>query len=136
MRHKGDSNTYISQRNDDLYEKYKDVIRHSEIIMSKEIFKRLVLMPAKRFYVSEERAGVIIRKMIKGEDLGKMKKETKQMYQDIFNIVKKMLCNDKENTLSKIISKALYNKAPSFYLTENSARVIISRIKNKKYQIR
>lgn len=135
MKHKGTGNVYITQRNKDLYEKYKDVIKFSEIITSKEIFRRLVSMPAKRFYVSEDRASVIIRKMMKGEEVGNMKKETKKMYHDMFNLVTKILNSDKTSTMSKAISKVLNGDAPYFYLTENSARVIISRIKNKKYQV-
>ena len=72
------------ERNEDLMRAYHEQIIACDIIRMPDIFKRLVNMPSKRFWVSEDRAYIVILDLLKGKSLDNMIPTRKEMYQEIF----------------------------------------------------
>lgn len=95
---------------------------------------KVVNMPSSRFWVSEERAAVIVGLMRAGKRLPKMLKTKKEMFREIYRRYVKFAEKNPELTLLEAVSAVVYQPAPKFYLTPKSARVIIYYAKRKCFE--
>lgn len=134
MKNKGSKFEYEEERNNDLMRAYRKQIEICNTIVISEIFSKVVLMPAERFWVSEERACIVIRRMMRGDTLHKMRPTTKEMYHEIYRRVCSIKKEQADKPLSEIIFHVVNQPAPKFYLTPDSARVIVTKIKRSIYQ--
>lgn len=95
------------------------------------IYKELANQPAKRFYVSEKRAAVVVGKLMRGEDIGDMRPQRKEMFFEILRRVNELSKVRTNTSVSKLVAEVVAQPAPSFYLTEGSAKVIVCRIRRE-----
>ena len=100
MKHKGSTFEYKDERDRDLLRAYREQLMLCETIDLTEVFKKVVLMPSARFWVSEERAAIVIARMFKGDKLESMKPNTREMYEEIFKRVKDMKEHNPEMSCS------------------------------------
>ena len=133
MKHKGSTFEYKDERDRDLLRAYREQLMLCETIDLTEVFKKVVLMPSARFWVSEERAAIVIARMFKGDKLESMKPNTREMYEEIFKRVKDMKEHNPEMYLFDILFRVVRQPAPKFYLTPDSAKVITTRIKRELF---
>lgn len=133
MKHKGSTFEYKDERDRDLLRAYREQLMLCETIDLTEVFKKVVLMPSARFWVSEERAAIVIARMFKGDKLESMKPNTREMYEEIFKRVKDMKEHNPEMSLFDILFRVVRQPAPKFYLTPDSAKVITTRIKRELF---
>ena len=133
MKHKGSTFEYKDERDRDLLRAYREQLMLCETIDLTEVFKKVVLMPSARFWVSEERAAIVIARMFKGDKLESMKPNTREMYEEIFKRVKDMKEHNPDMYLIDILFRVLRQPAPKFYLTPESAKVITTRIKREQF---
>lgn len=134
MKHKGSTFEYKEARDADLLRAYREQIMLCDTIDLTEIFKKVVLMPSARFWVSEERAAIVIARMFRGDKLETMKTNTREMYEEIFKRVKDMKEKLPDMSLFDILFHVVRQPAPKFYLTPDSAKVITMRIKREQYK--
>lgn len=113
---------------------YREQIAICDTIVLSEIFTKVVLMPASRFWVSEERACIVIGKMMRGDSLHKMRPTTREMYLEIYRRVCSIKKEQPNKPLSEIVFQVVGQPAPQFYLTPDSARVIVTKIKRRFYE--
>lgn len=132
MKHKGSTFEYKDERNSDLLRAYREQLMLCDTIDLTEVFKKVVLMPSARFWVSEERAAIVIARMFKGYKLESMKPNTREMYEEIFKRVKDMKEHNPDMSLFDILFRVVRQPAPKFYLTPDSAKVITTRIKREQ----
>ncbi len=92
--------------------------------------------PSDRFWVSEERALIVVLQVIKGDKLLYMGKNKRDMFLEIYKRTMSMKRQHPNLTLTKIVFRVVRQPAPKFYLTEGSIKVIISKIKSKWYERR
>ena len=133
MKHKGSTFEYKDERDRDLLRAYREQLMLCETIDLPEVFKKVVLMPSARFWVSEERAAIVIARMFKGDKLESMKPNTREMYEEIFKRVKDMKEHNPEMSLFDILFRVVRQPAPKFYLTPDAAKVITTRIKRELF---
>lgn len=129
MKHFGSILDFTAQRNEDLLNNFKLIMQQEKKIVMAEIFAKLALVPAKRFYVSEERAAIVISAMLADKALPKMRRNKTEMFQEIFNrfsTQRKLFPNKK---FSEIISDVVNQPAPKFYLTPRTISEFIYRLK-------
>ena len=133
MKHKGSTFEYKHERDRDLMRAYCEQIMLCDTIDLTEVFKKVVIMPSERFWVSEERAAIVIARMFKGDKLESMKPNTREMYEEIFKRVKDMKEHNPGMSLIDMLFRVVRQPAPKFYLTPESAKVITTRIKREKF---
>ena len=116
--------------------KYHELVCSSEKIVLKDLLSKLVNMPCRRFWVSEERAAIVISQKMKGENPrigGTMKAE---MFDEIYR--RAMIIHETHPWMTPIsIAYMVVNQeAPKFYMTPGSAKVTICINKKEWYEKR
>ena len=127
MKPNGAEFEYKKERNEDLLRVYRELTHSTRYIRTPELYQELVRQPSKRFWVSEERAAVVLSSIFKGNMLHSMSKNKRKMFLEIFQRAK--LLREQQPCLSiyEIAIKVVGQQAPEFYLTPESARVIICK---------
>jgi len=64
---------FTRQRNDDLMCAYREQLALAKYIVMPEIFEKVAESPARRFWVSEERAAVEVARMLVGKPFSRMR---------------------------------------------------------------
>lgn len=136
MKNFGSVFEYEQERNNNLLRLYHQLISEVKFICSEEIYRKMADSPSDRFWVSEERALIVVLQIMKGDTLLGMGKNKRDMFFEIYR--RATIMKQKYPTLSftKIMFKVVRQPAPKFYLTEGSIKVIISKIKSKWYERR
>lgn len=125
---------FTKERNEDLMRAFREKLVAASYIVMPEIFVKVAESPASRFWVSEERATIVISAMDAGRKLPKMRSNKREMFEEIyrrFRIERK--ANPKSSTY-ELVSKIVNQPAPKFYLTPRTVGEFIYRIKNGWYE--
>lgn len=136
MKHRGSSFEYAEERNEDIMRAYKQEIARCERIFLPEVFNRIVNMPSKRFWVSAERAAIVISSMMRGDTLAYMRPTKREMFQEIYRRVKILQEKHPNMSIYEMALNVVSEPAPKFYITAGSAKVIIYRIRKQWYKKR
>lgn len=134
MKHKGSKFEYQDERDKDLMRAYHEQLASCDTIVLSDIFRNVVEMPSARFWVSEERAAIVIARMFRGDKLEKMRPNAREMYFEIYKRVVSEMETYPDKSIAEIIFQVIRQPAPKFYLTPDTARVIVTRIKREKYR--
>lgn len=131
MKTKGCDFEYTDQRDKELIITYRNQLENCDKIHLRDVLEKTVNSPASRFWVSESRAAIIIGKMFRGESISGMKPMKIEMFTEIFNRTKKLRILEPKRPLYDMVCEIVNTPAPKFYLTPESAKIIICRIKKK-----
>ena len=134
MKFKGSSCDFTQERDADLLRAYREIISERDNYSLSEIEKRILQSPSRRFWVSEDRAYIVILDLLKGKPLDNMIPTRKEMYQEIFRRFQIHKSNEPYLSNMDIIKRVCAEKAPSFYLTPQSIHVILSRVRKEEKQ--
>lgn len=132
-KHQGNTSPYTPMRNADLQEAFRRVISNEPYIDLMDALAKTVKQPARRFYVSEERAFHRIRIMMRRFDVPIQLNARDRMFREILARVKKMREEQPHLSLRAVVWRVIRQPAPEFYLTPESAKVILSLMRNKEY---
>lgn len=140
MKPHGSKFEYENERINDLMRAYRELIEQSSHIRLPLIYKKVVNMPSSRFWVSEERAAIVIAAMFKSaciNDVLKGMRETKrEMFHEIYKRAMELRAKQPSLSVFDIAFKVVRQPAPKFYLTPGSARVYIYKAKNEWFKTR
>lgn len=125
---------FTHQRNEDLMRVFKQKILEADFIVMTDIFNRVSQSPASRFWVSEERAAIVMSDMFKGKNISRMRPNKREMFQEIFRRVSALRKEFPRKSLFEITAIVVNQPAPKFYLTPRSVGEFIYRIKNGFYK--
>ena len=128
----------------DLMKVYREVASKGEFRNQQEAFQRVVEHPAPRFYVDAKWAHQRLSPMMRGDrsELEKLPELTRQMYEDLFDVVVKLsqkdfFCGRK---LHRIVQFAILEPAPRFYINADTMYKIwkseVRRMRSKKDDVR
>lgn len=131
MKTKGCDFEYTDQRDKELIKAYRYQLESCQRIHLPEVLSRTVNSSSSRFWVSESRAAIIIGKMYRGESIDGMKPMKIEMFNEIFKRVKELRILEPKRPLNDLVCEVVNSTAPKFYLTPESAKIIICRIKKK-----
>lgn len=132
-KHPGNTSPYTQMRNDDLREAYRRVIADKPYIDLKVALEETVKQPARRFYVSEERAFHRIRILIRRCDMPRQLNTRDRMFADILSRVKCLRQEKPQLSLRACVWRVIRQPAPEFYLTPESAKTILSTSKKNTH---
>lgn len=110
---------------------YYDCVREG-FPTKNDLYEQLVNMPAERFWVSEERATIVVSQMMRGDKLENMLPTKREMFVEIYNRVIGLLACRRDEPLSALVFDVVGSPAPKFYMTPDSAKVIICKIKKER----
>lgn len=135
MRKKGSVFALSAQRDRDLLDAYNRQVKKQLALYGRVtatgLAEKAVNSPAKRFWVSSERACVVISKMERGEPAGCMKKNKARFYEALHEAYR--ACREENPGMPKkhVVELAVARPAPCFALTPRVAKNIIMRMKKQ-----
>lgn len=132
IKHKGSISEFKGERERELLAAYKVQLakrRHKRLDYS--FWEAVSKTPATRFWVSVDRAVEVIRKLLRGEKPNSKSKKNIEMFEDLFQVVLKEKEKNPDDKLFLLVERAIRAPAPQMYITPNSAKIIISKIRRK-----
>ena len=134
MKYRGCILEFTHQRNDELMKAFREAITKRPFIDISEVSEVVVNMPCSRFWVSEERAMVVVAALMKGKPiLNTMRPTKREMFQEIFNRVTALRRRQPETPLFDLVMEVVNSQAPKFYMRPRCAMEIIYKIKRGFY---
>lgn len=123
-------------RNHELITAYHKLLDDADYICTDEIYRKVVEMPASRFFVSEERAAIVISKLMRGGKLKGMRPTKAEMFREIYR--RAMIIKRRKPNMSvfDLAIEVVRQPAPKFYMEPGYARYIIFTNKKKWYEER
>lgn len=138
MRHKGSLSQLSKGRNKDLYENFcKLTKRHLTLygrVCKTLILTQLVNTPAKRYWLSSERAYSVISQIQKGTLTVNPKKSICRLYYALYDEFKVYKKEHPETPDTRIAEIIIYNPAPCFGLEPRVAGAIIRKMSKQCQQ--
>ena len=134
MKHLGSILEFTAARNADLLRAFRIAVANADgHILLPRIFAQVADSPAERFWVSEERAAIVISAMLAGRPLPKMRRNKRDMFNEILRRVIPLRSQSPNRSLFDIVSEVVNQPAPKFYLTPRTVGEIFYRIKSGWY---
>lgn len=133
MKYFGSILDFTKQRNADLMRVYRDRLAEASIIVMPVIFQLVAYSPASRFWVSEERAAIVISAMAAGKPMPRMRSNKREMFEEIYRRYLLMRKDYPDKSVYELVTKIVNQPAPKFYLTPRTVGEFIYRIKNGWY---
>ena len=133
MKYFGSILDFTKQRNADLMRVYRDRLAEASIIIMPVIFQLVADSPASRFWVSEERAAIVISAMAAGKPMPRMRSNKREMFEEIYRRYLLMRKDYPDKSVYELVTKIVNQPAPKFYLTPRTVGEFIYRIKNGWY---
>lgn len=134
MKYFGSIMDFTRERNEDLMRVFRVHISDAEFIVMPEIFQKVADSPASRFWVSEERAAIVISMMLAGKPLPRMRDNKREMFEEIYRRVVVFRQQEPEASVYELVSRVVHQPAPKFFLTARTVGEIIYRIKKGWYE--
>lgn len=134
MKKKNSYSLHARERDEALYLAYHALLSSCDYVHIPTIMKQLVETPCSRFWVSEDRASIVIKSIINGDSLDDMIPCRREMYFELYKRYKTYTALNPHKSHKQIVSEIIEQPAPKFYLTPSSANVIISRHKKRLRQ--
>lgn len=122
---------YAEERDADLMRAYNEKIAECSFIRLPELLEKVVNSPSARYWVSEERAAIVLSAMFRGDRLEGMSRMKREMYTDLFAEAKEIRKAHPDWSIADIAFHASRRPARKFYMLATSAKVIISKIKKR-----
>lgn len=143
MKYFGSILDFTKQRNEDLMRVYHQKLVEAHFIVKPKIFKLVAESPASRFWVSEERAAVVVSAILSGNEdwdllrkhrsVFRMRANKREMFLEIARRVKELQEEFPDKTIYDLTSIVVNQPAPKFYLSARTVGEFIYRIKNGWY---
>lgn len=122
----------MALRDHELLMNFRRELAESRGVPLRELFGRAAKRPASRFWVSELRAAEVVSAMMRGVAPDNMMPQKLKMYEEILRRVEGIRARKPGHPLSDAVFEAVNSPAPEFYLTDDSARVIIYRLRARR----
>lgn len=132
MKKIGTKMMFANERLIDLMTVYDKCMEECKYIRMDDIYKKVVNMPSSRFWVSDTRATIVVSAIIRGDaKLDAMWALRKEMYLEIYNRVMELKKTKPNVSISELCSIVVAMPAPKFYLTPDSAKIMICKARPK-----
>lgn len=134
MKYHGCILEFTEQRNKELMRVFHETLADRSFIDISEVSGIIVNKPCSRFWVSEERAMVVMAALVKGKPVLETMRPTKrEMFQEIYSRVLAMQKQRPDASLYELVLKVVNSPAPKFYMRPRCAMEIIYKIKKGFY---
>ena len=134
MKYFGSILDFTKERNDYLMRVFRQKIIEANFIIMPEIFQLVADSPASRFWVSEQRAAIVISRMLSGKPMPRMRENKREMFEEIYRRFLILREQYPEKSIFELTATIVNQPAPKFYLTPRTVGEFIYRIKNGFYE--
>lgn len=126
---------YSEERIRDLMRAYDEYVSSCKYIRMPDVYRNIVEMPSRRFWVSDIRATLVVSAMLRGEDvLNGMWPLKREMYMEIHRRVIELAKGNSGMGISELCSIVVAQPAPRFYLTPGSAKAMVCKARKRWMQ--
>lgn len=132
MKKRGNKSAFEQRRNSDLMRAYRNETQKAGSIFLPELLQRVVNSPSVRFWVSSERAAIVIARIERGDPLPEMRPLKREMFHEIYRLATELRKQQPDIPVSHLAEIVVHMPAPKFYMTPGSAKVIIHKIRKQK----
>ena len=136
MKYFGSTVSFTRERNADIMRVFRQKIAEAAVIRMDDICHAVAESPSSRFWVSAERAAVVISAMEAGRPLPCLTQMTREMFHEIFRRYKEMRLLRPEESLLDLVAVIVNQPAPKFYFTPRTVREFVRRIRSGWYDRR
>lgn len=133
MKNFGSILDFTDQRNNDLMRAFRKQLAAARTVVMPEIFELVAASPACRFWVSEERASIVISAMEAGRPIPRMRSNKREMFDEIYRRYLLRRAENPDASTFQLVSEIVNQPAPKFYLTPRTVGELIYRIKKGWY---
>ena len=129
MKKKNSVCEFVSSRNEILRRMFLSRVGENGGLVE-NVFQEMVKMPAPRFYISEERAYLLLllrRKKSRRIDCGKMVPSRIRMIEEIERRVEELRRRKPRLSFKSAVFEVVNSPAPAFYLTQKTMQTIVYR---------
>ncbi len=133
MKNFGSTVDFTHQRNADIMRVFRQKLSETDVIRMDDICRAVAESPSCRFWVSEERAAIVISSMESGRSLPCMTETKREMFAEIHKRYKELRPHFPQMTILELVSIIVNQPAPKFYFTPKSVREFICRIRRGYY---
>lgn len=134
MKYFGSTVEFTHQRNSDIMRVFQQKLVEADVIRMDEICKAVAESPSSRFWVSEERAAIVISSMEAGRHLPCITQTKREMFAEIYRRYKELKSRYPHKTIIELATVIVNQPAPKFFFTPRSVREFICRIRNGYYE--
>nr|DAF60226.1 MAG TPA: hypothetical protein [Podoviridae sp. ctDwO1] len=112
---------------------YQEKLSKAGYIVMPKIFEQVANSPCSRFWVSEERAAIVISTLLAGKVVPNMRRNKREMFDEIFH--RFLIAREQypEKSIYALAIMVVNQPAPKFYMTPRTVGELIYRIKNGWY---
>lgn len=134
MKYYGSILDFTQERNQELMRVYQEKLSKAGYIVMPKIFEQVANSPCSRFWVSEERAAIVISTLLAGKVVPNMRKNKREMFDEIFR--RFLIAREQypEKSIYALAIMVVNQPAPKFYMTPRTVGELIYRIKNGWYE--
>lgn len=134
MKYYGSILDFTQERNQELMRVYQEELSKDGYIVMPKIFEQVANSPCSRFWVSEERAAIVISTLLAGKVIPNMQKNKREMFDEIFR--RFLIAREQypEKSIYALAIMVVNQPAPKFYMTPRTVGELIYRIKNGWYE--
>ena len=136
MKKPGNKSDFISDRTRELHRSFMEILQSSHRLALRDMFGAAASRPASRFWVSENRAAIVVGAMMRGSISNKMHYKRREMFEEIYRRVIRKMEADPDLCMTHAVNETVYEPAPEFYLTPESARSIIYRMRQRRKKMK
>lgn len=133
MKYYGSILDFTQERNQELMRVYQEKLSKAGYIVMPKIFEQVANSPCSRFWVSEERAAIVISTLLAGKVVPNMRKNKREMFDEIFRRFLIVREQYPEKSIYALAIMVVNQPAPKFYMTPRTVGELIYRIKNGWY---
>lgn len=133
MKYYGSILDFTKERNQELLRVYQEKLSEAGYIIMPKIFEQVANSPCSRFWVSEERAAIVISSLLAGKSLSNMRENKREMFDEIFRRFLVVREKYPEKSIYALAIMVVNQPAPRFYMTPRTVGELIYRIKNGWY---
>lgn len=133
MKYYGSILDFTEERNQELLRVYHEQLSAAGYIIMPQIFELVANSPCSRFWVSEERAAIVISSMLAKKPLPNMRQNKREMFEEIFRRFLELRRQHPDKSIYELAISVVHQPAPRFYMTPRTVGELIYRIKNGWY---
>ena len=124
---------FTEERNKELIRVYREKLAEAEYVIMPKILEQVANSPCSRFWVSEERAAIVVSSMLAKKKLHNMRQNKREMFEEIFRRFLLLQRQCPKASIYELAIKVVNQPAPKFYMTPRTVGELIYRIKNGWY---
>lgn len=131
MKHFGSCFPYKRQREKELMTVFRSVLASSARVNMMNVFREVVSRPCSRYWVTEERAAIVISSIMRGTytPLGRDKHD---MYMSLYRRFLETRSQCPNLPYQELIFLSVNSPAPRFFLSPSLAKTIINGVRYAK----